>query len=134
MFKQSISIDDNRQPSSARSSREERQASRSWASEYGFHHRSTGNLNHQKTLNELDLGEAKDITGQVGNGDCYLGQSVDISERLKGHRLVHKDISSIRLRPDPAAARMANPYAISCASSENSRRTPANRASLPKQK
>ena len=85
------------------------------------HHRSASNPSAtKKTLSELDLGETGYYLLEFDNGDCYLGQSVDISERLKGHRLVHKDISSIRLSPDPAAARMANPYAISCASSENS--------------
>lgn len=43
------------------------------------------------------------------NGDCYVGQSTSIADRLRGHRVLRKDISSIRPRPDFAAATMANP-------------------------
>ena len=106
----SARIDDNHKPSSAEVA-EKKASIESWASEYGFHtivQPATPSAT-KKTLSELDLGETGYYLLEFDNGDCYLGQSVDISERLKGHRLVHKDISSIRLSPDPAAARMANP-------------------------
>ncbi|GAB92746.1 GIY-YIG nuclease family protein [Gordonia rhizosphera] len=63
----------------------------------------------QQTLNDLGAGNVGYYLLEFKNGDCYLGQSISIAERLKGHRTLRKDIKRIRLRPDPAANSLANP-------------------------
>ncbi|OCH81141.1 GIY-YIG nuclease family protein [Gordonia sp. UCD-TK1] len=63
----------------------------------------------QRALDKLDQGTVGYYLLEFTNGDCYLGQSISIADRLKGHRTLHKDISSIRLLPDPAARSLVNP-------------------------
>lgn len=63
----------------------------------------------QQALEELGDGDAGYYLLEFDNGDCYLGQSISIAERLKGHRSIRKDIVAIRLHPDPAASALPNP-------------------------
>ncbi|MFT4126789.1 MAG: GIY-YIG nuclease family protein [Gordonia sp. (in: high G+C Gram-positive bacteria)] len=63
----------------------------------------------KQLLADLGLGTAGYYLLEFENGDCYLGQSIDIAERLKGHRTLRKDITSIRPQPDRRASSAANP-------------------------
>ncbi|WP_152930078.1 GIY-YIG nuclease family protein [Gordonia sp. w5E2] len=65
--------------------------------------------NVQRALDALDSGNAGYYLLDFTNGDCYLGQSISIADRLKGHRSTHKDIRGIRLRPDIEAGSIVNP-------------------------
>lgn len=63
----------------------------------------------QQALDKLGCGDAGYYLLEFENGDCYVGQSISISDRLSGHRVLRKDISGIRLLPDVAASNLANP-------------------------
>lgn len=63
----------------------------------------------QRALDKLDEGNVGYYLLEFADGDCYLGQSISIADRLKGHRALHKDISSIRLLPDLIARSLVNP-------------------------
>lgn len=63
----------------------------------------------RKELTRLGSGSVGYYLLEFANGDCYLGQSISIADRLTGHRAVHKDILGIRLRPDMAAENLRNP-------------------------
>lgn len=90
---------------------ERRKAVDTWASnnEFGPTIEPAKPADVQRALDKLDEGTVGHYLLEFTNGDCYLGQSVSIADRLKGHRTHHKDITSIRLLPDPAARRLANP-------------------------
>lgn len=88
-----------------------REAVDKWATNHGFSavvHPATPD-NTKKFLEARGEGLAGYYLLEFDNGDCYLGQSVSIADRLKGHRTLRKDISSIRPRPDPVASAMHNP-------------------------
>ena len=63
----------------------------------------------RQELTRLGSGSVGYYLLEFANGDCYLGQSISIADRLTGHRAVHKDILGIRLRPDIAAESLRNP-------------------------
>lgn len=63
----------------------------------------------RQELTRLGSGSVGYYLLEFANGDCYLGQSISIADRLTGHRAVHKDILGIRLRPDMATESLRNP-------------------------
>lgn len=82
-----------------------------WAKIHGF-----GTIVHPATpvkTQEFLEARGEGLAGyyllEFDNGDCYLGQSVSIADRLKGHRTLRNDIRSIRPLPDPVASAMHNP-------------------------
>lgn len=88
-----------------------RKAVDEWATNHGFSavvHPATPDKT-KEFLEARGEGLAGYYLLEFDNGDCYLGQSVSIADRLKGHRTLRKDISSIRPRPDPVASAMHNP-------------------------
>ena len=90
---------------------ERRKAVDTWATnnQFGASIKPAKPADVQRALDELDEGNVGYYLLEFTNGDCYLGQSISIADRLKGHRALHKDISSIRVLPDPAARSLANP-------------------------
>lgn len=90
---------------------ERRKAVDTWASnnEFGASIKPAKPADVQRTLDELDEGNVGYYLLEFTNGDCYLGQSISIADRLKGHRALRKDIRSIRLLPDPTARSLVNP-------------------------
>ncbi|BDH55550.1 hypothetical protein MTP03_04890 [Tsukamurella sp. PLM1] len=43
------------------------------------------------------------------DGSCYVGKAIDIANRFRAHAKKYDDISSIRLRPEPAALAAPDP-------------------------
>ncbi|GAC49572.1 hypothetical protein GOACH_15_00640 [Gordonia aichiensis NBRC 108223] len=80
-----------------------------WNNDFGPAIEPAKPANVQGALDKLDAGTVGYYLLEFTNGDCYLGQSISIADRLKGHRTVHKDIRSVRLLPDPAARSLVNP-------------------------
>ncbi|MDF3284548.1 hypothetical protein [Gordonia sp. N1V] len=90
---------------------ERRNAVDTWASNNGFGAsiEPARPADVQRALDELDEGNVGYYLLEFTNGDCYLGQSISIADRLKGHRALHKDIGGIRLLPDLTARSLVNP-------------------------
>ncbi|MDV8003053.1 hypothetical protein [Rhodococcus sp. IEGM 1408] len=88
-----------------------RKAVDEWAETHGFKALVKPAMPKQtaQVLAELGDGTAGYYLLEFENGDCYLGQSTSIADRLKGHRTLRKDIISIRPNPDPVASAMDNP-------------------------
>jgi hypothetical protein len=88
-----------------------RKAISEWAVAHGFDAVVEPAMPKQtaKVLDELGAGTAGYYLLEFDNGDCYLGQSISIVGRLKGHRTLRKDIISIRPKPDPVASAIDNP-------------------------
>lgn len=81
-----------------------------WADEEGFSDKVA-----PATVAEVDAELEAIGDGMAGyyllefdNGDCYVGQSISIAERLASHLLDRPGITSIRLLPDPDADALAS--------------------------
>ncbi|MGB3698800.1 MAG: GIY-YIG nuclease family protein [Gordonia sp. (in: high G+C Gram-positive bacteria)] len=80
----------------------------SWADEHGFEAsiRPADPNVVEAALGERGEGTAGYYLLQFENGDCYVGQSKAIHQRLVAHRADRKGIEAIRLLVDAAAGRM----------------------------
>lgn len=87
-----------------------KQAIRTWAEDNGFWEEvvSPTPKKVQAVLEARGSGTAGYYLLEFANGQCYVGQSVNIDKRLGQHRLNHSDIVSIRVKPDTAVANATN--------------------------
>ncbi|WP_157211652.1 GIY-YIG nuclease family protein [Gordonia paraffinivorans] len=82
-----------------------------WSEDHGFSEPLEPALPQkvQRFLDDLNEGNTGYYLLEFDNGDCYLGQSKSIADRLKGHRVNRSDIRSIRVKPDSVARTLTDP-------------------------
>lgn len=75
-----------------------------WSSENGFSAPLEPNpTTVARKLDEAGAGCAGYYILEFVDGQCYIGESIDLPERLRQHRARYQDIQQVRIRPDSAA-------------------------------
>lgn len=77
-----------------------------WAVEHGFsaplEPTPAALIRH---LDQVRAGRVGHYVLEFTDGQCYIGESIDLPERLRQHRSRYRDLHRIRVRPDHGAAR-----------------------------
>ncbi|MFD6881470.1 hypothetical protein [Rhodococcus sp. NPDC060084] len=74
-----------------------------WSAEKGFSTPLEPNpATVTRRLDEAGTGRAGYYILEFVDGQCYIGESIDLPERLRQHRARYQDIQQVRIRPDSA--------------------------------